>query len=82
MQDRETFIAFLHIIFPPKMLEEVLLPDDEYGLYDVDHLKSFYTLVSSQAESENLLMLETMKEEKTILCQKIQDYEKQLKESD
>jgi len=50
------------------MIEEVLLPDNEYGLYDVEHLKQFHTLVSSQTESENLLMLETMKEEKVILC--------------
>ena len=38
-QDRETFIAFMHLVFPETVLNEVLLPDNQYGLYDIDTLK-------------------------------------------
>jgi hypothetical protein len=44
VKDRETFIQFLHLVFPPQQLEEVLLPETvEPGLYDIDHLRQFWT---------------------------------------
>lgn len=47
IQDRETFIAFLHLVFPQQHLDELLLPDDQYGLYDIEHIKAFWTLLKS-----------------------------------
>ena len=39
LKDRETFIQFLHLVFPPQHLQELLLPENEIGLYDIDHLR-------------------------------------------
>jgi len=47
MQDRETFIQFLHLVFPQQHLDELLLPDDQFGLYDIEHIRSFWTLLKT-----------------------------------
>ena len=41
-QDRDTFINFLHIVFPENILSEVLLPDEKVGNYDIEHLRQFW----------------------------------------
>ena len=38
-QDRDTFINFMHVVFPENILSEVLLPDDKVGSYDIEHLR-------------------------------------------
>lgn len=43
INDRETFIQFLHLIFPQSLLEEeiMLMPEgsDGYGMFDYNHLR-------------------------------------------
>ena len=51
LKDRETFIAFLYIIFPEEILKEILLPEDQYGLYDIDHIKQFWLHLKSKQEA-------------------------------
>lgn len=78
IQDRETFINFLHLVFPQHLLDELLLPDDQYGLYDIEHLKNFWTLMKTQTEQESTHIIEIMKEEKKVMYQRIQQYEREL----
>ena len=47
-QDRDTFINFLHIVFPDNILSEVLLPDDKVGNYDIEHLRQFWLHMKTQ----------------------------------
>jgi len=78
VKDRETFIQFLHLVFPVQMLEEVLLPETvEAGLYDIEHLKQFWTHLKTQSENESVNIISVMKEEKLFLMQKIHTYEKE-----
>jgi hypothetical protein len=78
VKDRETFIQFLHLVFPVQMLEEVLLPETvEAGLYDIEHLKQFWTHLKTQSENESVNIIAVMKEEKLFLMQKIHSYEKE-----
>ena len=32
----------MHLVFPENVLSEVLLPDNQYGLYDIDTLRQFW----------------------------------------
>lgn len=82
LQDRETFIQFLHLVFPQNHLDELLLPEGQYGLYDIDHLRQFWTLYKSQAENENGHIIEVMKEEKKVMYEKISRAEKEIDEKD
>ena len=41
-QDRDTFLNFLTLVFPEPTLQEVLLPEDQIGAYDIDHLRQFW----------------------------------------
>jgi hypothetical protein len=58
----------LKVVFPPKHLEELLLPEDQLGLYDIEHLKQFYTLLKSQNEQETHGLLTAMKDQKDLLA--------------
>ena len=40
--DRDTFLNFLTLVFPEPTLQEVLLPEDQIGMYDIDHLRQFW----------------------------------------
>jgi hypothetical protein len=51
LKDRETFIAFLYLVFSEETLKELLLPDDQYGLYDIEHIKQFWLLHKSKQEA-------------------------------
>ena len=42
--DRDTFLNFLTLVFPEPTLQEVLLPEDKVGHYDIDHLRNFWQL--------------------------------------
>ena len=77
-QDRETFIQFLHLVFPQHHLDELLLPSDQFGLYDIEHLRNFWTLMKAQNEQESTHIIEIMKEEKKVMYQRIQQYEREL----
>ena len=59
IRDRETFQQFLQLVFgdDPKSMAEIYLGDssDQYGLYDIDLLKSFYVLVQSQQTQQHLI---------------------------
>ena len=48
LKDRETFIAFLYLVFPEDVLKELLLPDDQYGIYDIEHIQQFWTHLKSK----------------------------------
>lgn len=65
-------------MFPQQHLDELLLPDDQYGLYDIEHIRSFWTLLKSQTENESTHIIEIMKEEKKVMYQKISQYEREL----
>ena len=80
IQDRETFIQFLHLVFPQNHLDELLLPDNQYGLYDIEHLRSFWTLLKSQTDNESGHIIEVMKEEKKMMYERISKAEKELDE--
>ena len=41
-QDRDTFLNFLTLVFPEPTLQEVLLPEESIGSYDIDHLRQFW----------------------------------------
>ncbi|CDW85360.1 abc transporter family protein [Stylonychia lemnae] len=82
IQDREAFIAFLHMVFPQNYLDELLLPDDQFGLYDIDHIKSFWTLMKSQNDTESTHIIEIMKEEKKVMYQKISQYEREISDKE
>jgi hypothetical protein len=51
LKDRETFIAFLYLVFSEETLKELLLPDDQYGLYDIEHIKQFWLHQKSKQEA-------------------------------
>ena len=59
VRDRETFQLFLQVVFGehPQTISEVYLGDssDQYGLYDIDLLKSFYVLVQTQKTQQHLV---------------------------
>ena len=78
IKDRDTFIQFLHLVFPQQHLDELLLPDDEFGLYDIEHLRQFWTHLKSQTDNESTHIIQVMKEEKQMLMHKIQQYERDL----
>lgn len=79
MNDRETFIQFLHLVFPQSLLEEeiMLMPEgsEGFGMFDFNHLRQFWTLTKQNQENEHLAMLETMQDQKKIMAQKILEYE-------
>ena len=52
--DRDTFLNFLTLIFPEETLQEVLLPEDQVGHYDIDHLRNFWQLTQSKQAASQL----------------------------
>ena len=62
-QDRDTFLNFLTLIFPEPMLSEVVLPDDQIGIYDIDHLRQFWQLQQSKTASSQLLETDRLNKE-------------------
>ena len=48
INDRETFIQFLHLAFPQRLLEDEILIHPEgqegYGMLDYNHIRQFYLL--------------------------------------
>ena len=48
INDRETFIQFLHLTFPQKLLEDeiLIMPEgqDGYGMFDYNHLRQFFLM--------------------------------------
>ena len=75
INDRETFIQFLHLVFPQSLLEEeiMLMPQGQegYGMFDYNHLRQFWTLTKQNKENESLSILQTMQDEKKFLTDKI-----------
>jgi hypothetical protein len=49
----------------------------EFGLYDIDHLRQFWTHLRSQSDNESTDIIEVMREEKQMLMQKIHNYERE-----
>lgn len=49
-RDRETFLEFLRVVFPQKLLEEeiLLIPEgpEGYGKIDLNHLSQFWQLTT------------------------------------
>ena len=54
-QDRDTFLNFLTLVFPQPTLQEVLLPEDQIGMYDIDHLRQFWQLQQSKMASTQII---------------------------
>jgi len=71
LKDRQTFLEFLQLVFPTHMLDELLLPEGEYGLYDIQHLKPFWTHLKNQTDNESTHIITVMREEKQMMMQKI-----------
>ena len=50
VSDRENFIQFLHVVFPQSLLEDeiLIMPEgtEGYGMFDVNHLRQFWSLTS------------------------------------
>jgi hypothetical protein len=61
-------------------LDELLLPEGEFGLYDIEHLRQFWTHLKNQAETESTHIITVMREEKQMLMQKIHSYERDMTE--
>lgn len=90
LKDRETFISFMHLVFPQQILDEVIIHEDpsqnpegdnqSFGLYDIEHLRQFWTLMRTQTDNESTHIIAVMREEKLMLMHKIQTYERQLTE--
>ena len=78
LKDRETFISFMHLVFPQQILDEVLISEAgeggaeaTFGLYDIEHLRQFWTLYKQQTDAESTHIITHMREEKQMLMQKI-----------
>ncbi len=41
-QDHKTFVEFLKLVFKEQHLGDVLLPDDQIGVYDIEYLRKFW----------------------------------------
>ena len=84
INDRENFIQFLHVVFPQNLVEEeiLIMPEgsEGYGMFDVNHLRQFWTLTSQSKENEQLAMIQGMQDSKKQLADKITEYE--IKESE
>ena len=61
ISDRETFIQFLQSIFPKGLLDEeiLIMPEgpDCYGMFDINHLRQFWTLNQKAKENEHLSLV-------------------------
>lgn len=48
INNKETFVQFLHLVFPQSLLEEEIMLTPEgtegYGMFDYNHLRQFYIL--------------------------------------
>ena len=89
LKDRETFIGFMHLVFPQQILDEVLISEAgeggaeaTFGLYDIEHLQQFWTLYKQQTDAESTHIIAHMREEKQMLMQKIQSYERDIQLKD
>lgn len=80
INDRETFIQFLTLVFPQNLLEEeiMIMPEGQegYGLYDYNHLRQFWTLTKQNQDNEHLSVIQNLQDQKKILDDKIKNYEK------
>jgi predicted transcriptional regulator len=79
ISDRETFIQFLHVVFPQSLLNDeiLIMPEgaEGYGMFDINHLRQFFTLTAQSKENEQLSLVQTMQDQKKILADKIGEYE-------
>ena len=61
INDRETFIQFLHLVFPQSLLEEeiMLMPEgpEGYGMFDYNHLRQFWTMTKQNQELEHISVI-------------------------
>ena len=62
-QDRDTFLNFVQLIFEGPMVEEVLLPEDKIGSYDIEHLRQFWILQKARNEQTIIVENDKLKEE-------------------
>ena len=76
LKDRETFISFMHLVFPQQILDEVIIHEESqnpegdtqsFGLYDIEHLRQFWTLMRTQTDNESTHIIAVMREEKQML---------------
>ena len=61
-QDRDTFVQFIQLVFEGPMLEEVLLPDDKIGSYDIEHMRQFWILQKARNEQSVMIENESLKD--------------------
>ena len=84
INDRETFIQFLHLVFPQNLLEDeiMLMPEgsEGYGMFDYNHIRQFWTLTQQNKENEHLAIMQAMQDEKKLLCDRIKELESTQKE--
>ena len=74
-QDRDTFINFLHVVFPDNIASEVLLPDDKMGHYDIESLRQFWVHMKQQQEAAFMYKHQELNDEVIELREKINNDE-------
>jgi len=47
------------------------LSEGNFGLYDIDHLRQFWTLMKTQTDNESTHIIQVLREEKLMLQSKI-----------
>jgi hypothetical protein len=82
LSDRDNFIQFLHVVYPPKLLEDeiLIMPDgpEGYGLFDVNHLRQFWMLTQQSKENEQLTIVQGLKD----LNKKLEEQLRNLEQKD
>ena len=66
IRDRETFVAFLKVIFHDSgVIDEVVLTSDpdNWGLYDINQLQEFYLHKCNTVEKQHILAQDQLKQE-------------------
>ena len=53
------------------MLDEVLLPDDKIGSYDIEHMRQFWILQKARNEQQMMIENESLKDQVLLLKETI-----------
>ena len=64
IDDRETLIQFLQLVFPSRILEEeiMIMPEGAagYGMLDYNHLRQFWTLNQQTIDNKHLFEVQAL----------------------
>lgn len=80
IDDRETLIQFLQLVFPSRILEEeiMIMPEGAqgFGMLDYNHLRQFWTLNQQTIDNKHLFEVQGLQDKIKSLNERISDYEK------